>query len=134
MLREATRNNFDYYILLSGTDYPIRKNRFLYQKLKEGGEFINIIEGFQVHKPIDRVKYYYFDQFDRRNKNSLRSKLFFFLERKLRENFTKKNFPFLQIYHESNWWALSQANVKYVLKFTAVNPNFVKFFRTSWFP
>jgi len=80
------------------------------------------------------VKYYYFDQFDRRNKNSSRTKFFLFLERIMRKKFTKKKFPFLKIYHGSTWWALTQATVNYVLEFTDANPKFVKFFRTSWCP
>jgi hypothetical protein len=134
LMKKASEENFDYYILLSGTDYPIRPNSFLYNKLKDGGEYFNLLEGFQSHKPVSRIKYYYFDQFDRRNKNSSRTKFFLFLERKLRKKFTKKKFPFLKIYHGSTWWALSHATVNYVLEFTDANPKFVKFFRTSWCP
>lgn len=73
LTNEAVKYKFDYYILLSGTDYPIRPNSFLYTMLKEGGEFINIIKGFQSHKPESRIKNYYFDCFDRRNKKSLKT-------------------------------------------------------------
>jgi hypothetical protein len=46
LMRVAVSHGFDYYILLSGTDYPIRPNSFLYEKLSTGNEYINIIKGF----------------------------------------------------------------------------------------
>src|SRR5690606_17510799 len=47
LMKAASLKYYDYYILISGGDYPIRPNSFLYKKLTEGGEFLNLIEGFQ---------------------------------------------------------------------------------------
>ena len=134
LMKESSKGTFDYYVLLSGTDYPIRPNKFLYDKLEEGGEYINIIKGFQSHKPERRIKNFHFDNFDRRDLKSRRTRFFLFLERKIRRFYTKEDYPFSQIYHGSTWWALSQRTVGYILDFTENNPDFVNFFKTSWCP
>ncbi|WP_256469742.1 hypothetical protein [Flavobacterium humidisoli] len=36
---EALKGNLDYYVLISGSYYPIKKNDFLYGLLNEGGEW-----------------------------------------------------------------------------------------------
>jgi len=134
LMTEAAKYKSDYYILLSGTDYPIRQNSFLYNKLNEGGEYINILKGFQTHKPENRIKKYYFDCFDRRNENSFKTKIFLFLEKFKSKIMTKKNYPFKEIYHGSTWWALSQNCVSYTLEYIKNNPEYVNFFKTSWCP
>lgn len=134
LIRAALKVNFDYYVLLSGVDYPVRPNSFLYNKLKKGGEYINIIKGFQSHKSESRVKYFHFDSFDRRNKKSYRTKFFSFLEKKLRNFYIKKKYPFPQIYHGSTWWALTHDTVVYIDKFIKENPGYAEFFKSSWCP
>ncbi|MDT0688611.1 beta-1,6-N-acetylglucosaminyltransferase [Salegentibacter sp. F188] len=134
LMKEASKSSFDYYVLLSGADYPIRPNSFLYKKLQEGGEYINIIEGFQSHKPEKRIKYYYFDCFDRRDLYSYKTKLFLTLENSMRKVFIKKKYPFDKIYHGSTWWALSHFSVQYILKVIESNSLLIRFFKTSWCP
>ena len=46
LMKEAVSGTYDYYALLSGADYPIREKEFLYDKLRAGGEFISLQEGF----------------------------------------------------------------------------------------
>lgn len=134
LLKEALKVKFDYYVLLSGVDYPIRPNNFLYSQLANGGEYINLIKGFQPHKSESRIKYFHFDNFDRRNKKSYRTKFFSFIEKKLRKFYIRKVYPFAEIYHGSTWWALSHDTLAYIDKFIKENPRYVKFFKSSWCP
>jgi hypothetical protein len=134
LIREAINSHFDYYVLLSGTDYPIRPNSFLYSKLNDGGEYINIIKGFQSHKPESRIKYYHYDCFDRRNINSLRTKVFTLLEKYQKKLIVKRKYPFKEIYHGSTWWALSQNCVVYILDYIKTHPEYVNFHKTGWCP
>lgn len=134
LMREAMAFNFDYYILISGTDYPIRPNEFIYEKLRGGGQYINIIKGFQSHKPESRVIYYYFDCFDRRKRRSLKKFFFLGIEKILRKILEKKKYPFSQIYHGATWWALSHRCISYILNYINENPEYVKFFKTSLCP
>ena len=134
LMLEAVKYNFDYYILLSGTDYPIRPAKFLYKKLEEGGEYLNIIKGFQTHKPESRVKYYYFDCFDRRDVSNFKAQFFLKLEQWQRKLLIKREYPFQTIFHGSTWWALSHNCVTYVLNYIANNKDYVRFFKTCWCP
>ena len=134
LMTEAAKEKYDYYVLLSGTDYPIRPNSFLYKKLEEGGEYINIIKGFHPHKPESRIKYYYYDSFDRRNSNSLRTKFFHILEKYQGKLIKKNKYPFKQVYHGSTWWVLSHNCVSYILDCQKRHSEMVDFYKTSWCP
>jgi hypothetical protein len=134
LIRTAISYGFDYYILLSGTDYPIRPNSFLYKKLSTGYEYIDITKGFSDHKPEDRTKYYYFDCFDRRNLKSIKTVFFYLMERTFSLFFQKKSFPFKQIYHGSTWWALSHDCLRYVLDQIDNNKDYIRFYQTCFVP
>lgn len=134
LMRSSLIFKADYHILLSGADYPIRPNKFLYDQLKSGGEFLNIIRGFQNHKPEERIKYFYFDAFDRRDTGSRKTRIYKMLERVLQSFYTKKKYPFQQIYHGSTWWALTSETVKYILNEIDIKPELVRFFKSSWCP
>ena len=134
LLKAATERGFDYYALLSGSDYPIRPLSFFYKTLEQGGEYINIIKGFQSHKPEERVRYYYYDCFDRRNKRSVKRLFFRVLEELQKPFFQKKEYPFPQIYHGTTWYTLSHACVSYVLQFLEHHPEYISFYKSSWCP
>lgn len=134
LVKEAFQYNFDYYVLISGSDYPIRPNSFLYQKLRNGGEYLNLIKGYELQKSHDRIKYYYFDHFDRRNRRSLKTKFYLKLEKMSRKIFKKKSLPFPEIFHGSTWWALSHSMITSILKMEEQYPELRRFFRTSWCP
>jgi hypothetical protein len=120
---------------LSGTDYPIRPNSFLYKKLSTGSEYLSMNKGFGVTRPEDRIKYYYFDGFDRRTRRPLIKTVFFYLlERTMRLFFQKKSYPFEQIYYGPTWWALSHDCLMYVLDQIDKNQEYIKFYQTSWCP
>ena len=133
LMREALKNKPDYLVLISGGDYPIRSRAVLYNMLQSGGEYINIEKGFSQGKPEARLKYYYFDAFDRRSK-SLKTKIYFLLEKIIRQIAVKKTYPFKEVYHGSTWWALSNSCATYMLEYLQENPKFLKFFKSSWCP
>jgi len=134
LMRNAISHGFDYYILLSGTDYPIRPNSFLYKQLSTGGEYIGMNDGTSFNKPEDRIKYYYFDGFERRNLKSIKTIFFLLLERTMRLFFQKKSYPFKQIYYGPTWWALSHECLTYVLDQIDNNKDYIRFYQTSWCP
>lgn len=134
LMHEAYKVGYDYYILISGGDYPIRPNSFLYDQLDAGGEYLNLIKGFQPHKPESRIRNYHFDLFDRRDTKSRRTRLMLKVEKIIQKKFSKKRYPFEQVYHGSTWWALSHGTITYILGFMNDNPSFVNFFKSSWCP
>ena len=134
LLRTAYPYNLDYYILVSGTDYPIRPNSFLYKKLSDGGQFVSLNTGFGIPDADDRVKYYYFDGFDRRNLRNIKTVFYFFLERSVKLFLRKTSYPFPQIYYGPSWWALSHDCLKYVLDQVDTHKDYIDFYKTSWAP
>jgi hypothetical protein len=134
LIRTAASYGFDYYIFLSGVDYPIRPNAFLYSQLSTGGEFLNILKGYYGDKSENRIKYYYFDCFDRRNFRSSKTVFFYLSERIIKLFFKKKSYPFKQIYVGSTWWALSHDCILYVLDQIDHNEEFIRICKTSFAP
>ncbi len=133
MMRAAAAEGFDYYAFISGGDYPVRPVQFLYDTLARGGEYISATEGFQSHKPARRVKFYYFDGFNRR-KPGLRRLFFRGLELVLRQAAVKRSYPFAQVWTGGSWWVLSDPCVRYILDYVDGNPRYVRFFRTALCP
>ena len=134
LIKTAASQGFDYYIFLSGADYPIRPNSFLYTQLSAGGEFMNLVKGYYGKKSEDRLKYYYFDCIDRRNFRSIKTVFFYSLERAIRLFFQKASYPFKQIYVGSTWWALSHECILYILDQLEHNEVYIKFCKTSYSP
>lgn len=133
LLEHAEREAFgEYFVFISGTDYPIRSNQFFYDRLAEGGEFINILKGFQPGKAASRYIYHHFDGVDRRKRNL---QFFFFrcIEKLLAFAGWKKTPPF-QIFVGSQWFALSKGCAGYVLKTAAQDLRYRHFFKNTLCP
>jgi hypothetical protein len=134
LMRTAAQDDFDYCVLLSGSDYPIRSNEVIRRTLAQGGQFINAVEGFRPEKPEKRVRRYRFDGFDRRER-SLKSYFYRGVELALHVlGIHKRRYPFAKIWSGIVWSALSMDCVRYILKFVDDNPRFVSFFRTAQVP
>jgi predicted small secreted protein len=113
----------DYYILISGVDYPIRSKEFLNTLLKKK----------LVHKSTDRLEYFYFE-FDRRNKNLTfyTLKTIEYLLRKFRIKRTKQ--LKFKPYAGSQWFALTNSCIDYILHQYDTDKEMVKFFHNSIVP
>ncbi|RKR10942.1 core-2/I-Branching enzyme [Flavobacterium sp. 90] len=133
LMAEAFKENYDYYALISGSDYPIKKNDFLYSKLNEGGEFISIKEGFPSEMKKSWVTRFYFDLFYRRKPNKpIWIKILLKIEKNISLYFPKKNFPFQKVFFGPTWWVLSHSTVGYILEFLDSHPEYERFFRNSY--
>jgi hypothetical protein len=131
----ASGADYDYCVILSGGDYPIRSNRVIAETLAGGGEFINAAADFRPGKPESRVSRYWFDGFDRRLCRHPRTWLLRGAELLLRVlGIRKRRYPFETIYSGIVWGALSGACVRYVLDYVHTHPRYVKFFRTALVP
>jgi hypothetical protein len=133
LMAEALKGNFEYYALISGGDYPIKKNDFLYSLLNEGGEFISIREGFPAEFKKGWITNFYFDLFYRRKPNKpIWIKVLLRLEKKISLYFPKKNFPFERVFFGPTWWVLTHSTVNYILDFLKDNPKYERFFKNSF--
>jgi hypothetical protein len=127
LLRRAVESGSDYYVLLSGADYPIRPNQFLYDLLATGNEFINVCRVPTAHKPLSRFESYHFD-YNRRAKSVVNYGLRF-AETALRLARVKKKIPF-ELYAGSQWFALTSGAVSHVLSTLDEDASYERFFRT----
>lgn len=133
LMLEAVKANYDYYALISGSDYPIKNNDYLYSQLKQGGEFISIKEGFPSEMKKGWVTNFYFDLFYRRKPNKpIWIKVLLKLEKKISLYFPKKKFPFKKVFFGPTWWVLSHSSIVYILDFLDSNPKYEKFFKNSY--
>lgn len=132
LLKHAIGNSSeaDYYILISGVDYPIRSKAFLNDLLEKKKEYIDIAPVPVPFKPAERYEYYYFD-YDRRNLKHYNPK--FLLEVLFKKLRIKRKAPF-KLYAGSQWFALTGACVQYILKTIEEDNRYIDFFRHTLVP
>ena len=131
LLQAAIKSNSDYYVHISGSDYPIRPNQFLYDRLSSGNEFINTCKVPTEHKPLSRFDQYHFD-FNRRARTPTSYSLRF-TEAVLRLGWKRKKIPF-ELHAGSAWFALTKGAVMHVLATHKNNPTYEEFFKTCLLP
>lgn len=132
LMREAVKNtpNADYYILVSGVDFPIRSKSFLLEQLNKGKEYIDIAPVPAPFKPILRYNHFYFD-YNRRNLKPYNP--FFLAEVLLKKLNIKRKAPF-KIYAGTQWFALTNKCVQYILETVNKDKRYEKFFKYTLVP
>jgi hypothetical protein len=131
LIREALNNslNYDYLVLFSGSDYPIRSTEYIHDFLlrKKGTEFISMVRmpNLEAGFPLARI-----------NKMCLPSTrpLGKFIVRVLgKMNLAgrdhKKYLNGLVPWGGSTWWALTKDACRYILSFVKDNDSIVNYFK-----
>jgi Core-2/I-Branching enzyme len=120
---------FDYAILLSGQDYPIKSNSEIgsFFVKNRGKEFIESFSLLKTNRwsdqggmfnAINRVQYW----------------TIFVRSRTLHIKW-KRKFPFgWQPFGGSQWWCLSRETIEYLAAFLRSNSGFVRYFKTTFIP
>jgi hypothetical protein len=117
----------DYYILLSGADYPIRSKQFLYDLLAQKREYITSLPvPFYPHKPLTRFENYYFE-FDRRGRG-LDYYFYKTIEFILRNLKIKRKFDF-KPYAGFCWFALTKECIAHIIGSMDKNKKMFDFFK-----
>lgn len=127
-LLEYAKNKYkeaDYYILISGVDYPIRNKSYLDNLLSAQKEYIDIAPIPVPYKPKERYEYFYFD-YDRRNLKLFNPK--FLLEVFMKKVGIKRQAPF-KVYVGSQWFALTNGCVDYILKIVKEDKRYINYFK-----
>ncbi len=124
------KKKYDYYILLSGMDYPIKTAESLKDYLSIGYP-CNYIEYEKINKDNywcsqRYMKYKIFD------KNTLMrriiQKIFDFLPVR------RKPYKNLTMYKGSQWWCLSNEGIQYILNYINNNKSVLSYFRHTHIP
>lgn len=124
----------DYYILLSGSDYPIRSSADLLAELGAARyEYINRhrMPADHAGKPISRLQHPYRATRDPRKPQA---RIINGLLRLLPKQDYRKVLGELEPHGGSQWWCLSEPCIRYILQFIESRPEFVSFFRRVKIP
>ena len=135
---------FDYIVLLTGQDYPIKSNKQIHDALDESNG-TSFIENFALPSDrwksesggMDRLNQLYFNWLGRRRKVLNTQKVIprFFhdglmraaealqIRTRLPENYT--------VFGGSSYWCLTRECIEYIDQFVNHNPAYVKFFRQA---
>ena len=125
----ASQRPFDYAMLLSGQDYPLKSLRYI-QRFLAKNKRREFIEAFRLdhfnrwtthgnfYNAMNRVQYYTF--FIRSHHFHLK---------------IKRRFPFDWLpYGGSQWWCLTHECISYIHQFLLDNPSFVRYFKRVFIP
>jgi Core-2/I-Branching enzyme len=133
------QNEFDYLILISGSDYPLKNPKYInnYFAQRVGTEFINLVEmpNKKANKLLNRL-YNYQPQTLYDYNYTIVKQIIGFVTTKVfhwQRDYIKA-LGDLKPYAGSEWWALSASACHYILEFTKTNPKIVKFFQNTFFP
>ncbi len=138
LLEEAINHssNFDYFVLLSGSDYPLQSARYIEEFFdkNQGKEFINTIQmpNEISGKPISRLLYYKSDNNDPKMVQSF-LKLLSRYGIRIKRNY-KKHLGNLTPYGGSAWWALSRPACTFILDYINQHLDFINFYKNTFHP
>lgn len=133
----AEVHRFDYFVLLSGTDYPLQSTAYIesFFQRHSGKEFINLVSVpcEAVNKTIARFTTYKFPPNTARMTRTLRKLL-------VKAGVTAANRDYkrylrdLTPYAGSTWWALSREACEYIQHFVSHEPKIINFFKYTECP
>jgi hypothetical protein len=126
-----------YYVLLSGQDYPVKSNEYIYDFLsKTDKDFIDF-NRVEDHRDNIREKLQFYHFYDNplynpraANRNKFFVWLYFGLHKKLSRFLPRRRFyKDMKPYFGPQWFILSHDTVGYVLSFIRENPGYMKFMK-----
>ncbi len=129
---------FDYYVLISGVDYPIRSNAFINNFFAKnvGANFMNVVKMPGNGKTMDRVQFPYIQGADRtKGFVAFTKKVINKVVRVLNiRNSLPAEYKNIQFYGGSSWVTYSHEGLRYTLEYAKANPKFNAFFRHTKHP
>jgi len=131
LIREAVAQTpqSDYFVLLSGSDYPIKSNEQINEFFERhpGRPYLKYTRIADCPFLQDRIRRYHFPDMPWRPR--------VFLENAFGRLLPKRRFiKGLDPYFGSQWWALTPDCIEHVLRFVDNSPSFVRYFRYSGIP
>jgi hypothetical protein len=136
LVREGLKicKEFDYFVLLSGSEYPIKSREYIFNYFEKNtpSEFISMIKmpNMEAGKPISRIN-------EIRIQSEMPVKRFAFrILSKI--GFAKRNYKEhlneLEPYAGNTWWALTNDACRYILEFISKNEQYCKYFENTFAP
>jgi hypothetical protein len=134
LMREALAapQRHDYFVLLSGSEFPLRSRRYIQNFLEtnRGHEFITMTKMPAPGKPLSRINTLRFP--------STRPVLRFIFKALAKAGLAKRDYRKylgnLEPYSGLTWWTLSREACQYVIEFTQNHPGLAAFFENVHAP
>ena len=136
LLKAARRENYDYYCLLSGRDFPLRSPVEFRQELERIYPK-GLLDGASVverwtERGLDRVKYFFWYRFKDRDMEVLQSRIARKWGKRL--GVDRPFFPDMYPCCGSQWWTLSRPIVDFVFAYLKDHPGYYRFYAWSAMP
>jgi len=124
--------DYDYFVLLSGSEYPLRSRNYIHKFLEEnrGSEFINMLKMPAPGKPISRIN----TLRPQSNEPVRRLALRALAKLGLAQRDYRKHLGCLEPYSGITWWALTREACQYILEFVPRNQHLVDYFQDVFAP
>jgi hypothetical protein len=125
---------YDYHVLLSGSEYPIRSKEYINQYFDKhcGAEFINMIKmpSEAAGKPISRINTVRIPS----QKTVYRLIVKILARAGLAQRDYRKYLGNMEPYAGNTWWALTRDACHYILEFEKKNPKVSDYFKNTFAP
>lgn len=118
LLKKATNTNqYDYYHLLSGIDFPLKSQEYIHNFFdnNKGKEFIEYCFNNNIEK---RIQYYYFFNKFIGKPNTIPKKIVNIIEKisiKIQEVLNLKRYPNKIFYKGANWFSITDKCARYII-------------------
>ena len=129
LLRQALRTrDYDYLVLLSGSDYPLRSPAYIHEFLERnrGLEFISLVKMPAPGKPLARINTIRFPSSKPVLRFAFRALAKFGLARR-----DCRKYLGLEPYAGETWWALTGNACQFILEFVRHNRHLEEYFQNS---
>jgi hypothetical protein len=131
LLRQALAapQRHDYFVLMSGSDFPLRSGRYVasFLEANRGGEFITLFKLPAPGMPLSRINTLRFP-----STQPVRRFVFRALAKVgLAQRDYRMHLGKLEPYSGHTWWVLSRAACEYLIEFLERHPAVVKFFANT---
>lgn len=150
LLKAAFADKCDYYILLSGMDYPIKSNTHIFSFLESHKEE-SFIEFAKL--PVTNLNYGGFDRVEGYS-YTIRNRRYTYIPYRLNPKYNtkghllniilgayslikgkrKKPNGINDFYYGSQWWMLNKDAVEYILEYLVQNPKYLQFHKFTLLP
>lgn len=138
LVRAAMAEGFDYYSLISGTDYPVQPNAHIERVLaRSGQQYLSFWRLEDRPSWQHKVQYHYPTEWisQRNPREALPRWVFWAAFRRVRRLAPKRRHPTpFTPYGGSQWWSLTHDCVQDVLTTLDKHPDLARFYRTTESP
>jgi hypothetical protein len=140
LLNAAYPSNSDFYLLLSGTHYPVRSNAYIKKFLLEHHDhnFITVLRMPHNSKPLSRLENFFIEGGIRPSKPGIRPIIISAINYAIKKSGYKRRLPAAysnyELYAGSQWWGFNHSFVAYLIEFLRNNRDFVNFYRHTLIP